>query len=462
MHGQGRVRAQSAAERGEVDGQSEQRTLPVTTFSSTWPITRPVGLPGGLAVAPVSACLASFRARFARRGTSDEPAQSSRTFEPQGTNLQLTGGAAIVAPVSAFPDGVPGNALVVLPINKPSDELMEILKQGAVAVNAEQMWKLLGFNGPAVQVQDDQGRPIAIGLEDLLAGLEKHWQSSRTISTAAGSTRRSCSSTSAGPRAEQVLSKIVAKGGAGDDWLALGIAQLSQEKLDKAEGTLKGAQNLMKDNPYPSLHLAKLFQGKKEQDEGACEFVEQGDRHRSGLHRRVGVPLPVPEASGRRGDGAVRERAARSAPRQERPRPRTSRVQGFYANDEATRDKAIGFAKKAVAKAPDDPLALLCLSALYGQKGDLDSVVEALQPHEAQMSRDVRLANNYFEALFQSRQIEKVTKLLNALAGSPNKEVKQFAIERSRDGRAVSSSSSSRNSRGLRASVAEAGYHPER
>jgi hypothetical protein len=48
------------------------------------------------------------------------------------------------------------------------------------------------------------------------------------------------------------------------------------------------------------------------------------------------------------------------------------------------------------------------------------------------MTRDVRLANNYFEALFQTRQIEKVTKLLNALAGSQNKEVKQFAIERSR------------------------------
>ena len=48
------------------------------------------------------------------------------------------------------------------------------------------------------------------------------------------------------------------------------------------------------------------------------------------------------------------------------------------------------------------------------------------------MSRDVRIANNYFEALFQSRQIQKVTKLLNALAGSPSKEVKQFAIERSR------------------------------
>ena len=47
------------------------------------------------------------------------------------------------------------------------------------------------------------------------------------------------------------------------------------------------------------------------------------------------------------------------------------------------------------------------------------------------MSGNVHLANNYFEALFQTRQIDKVTRLLNALAGSQNKEVKQFAIQRS-------------------------------
>ena len=46
------------------------------------------------------------------------------------------------------------------------------------------------------------------------------------------------------------------------------------------------------------------------------------------------------------------------------------------------------------------------------------------------MTRDVRLANNYFEALFQSRQIDKVTKLLNALVGSQNGQVKQFANEK--------------------------------
>ena len=67
-----------------------------------------------------------------------------------------------------------------------------------------------------------------------------------------------------------------------------------------------------------------------------------------------------------------------------------------------------------------------------GAGSNLEAVIKLLQPHEAKMSRDVRLANNYFEALFQARQIEKVTKLLNALAGSPSKDVKQFAIERSR------------------------------
>ena len=69
-------------------------------------------------------------------------------------------------------------------------------------------------------------------------------------------------------------------------------------------------------------------------------------------------------------------------------------------------------------------------SALVGF--GLDSVVEVLSKHEAKMATDVRLANNYFEALFQKRQLDKVTKLLNALVGSSNREVKQFAIERSR------------------------------
>ena len=110
-------------------------------------------------------------------------------------------------------------------------------------------------------------------------------------------------------------------------------------------------------------------------------------------------------------------------------------LQGFYAADaknEAARERAIGFAKKAVERAPGDPLALLCLSALYGQAGKIDEVVKLLAPHEALMLRDVRVAHNYFEALFQLRDLQKITALLNKLATSQVREVKQFAIERSR------------------------------
>ena len=110
-------------------------------------------------------------------------------------------------------------------------------------------------------------------------------------------------------------------------------------------------------------------------------------------------------------------------------------LQGFYAGDgkdEKARDVAIGFAKKAVERAPGDPLALLCLSALYGQGAKIDEVVKLLAPHEALMQRDVRIAHNYFEALFQLRDLQKITALLNKLATSQVREVKQFAIERSR------------------------------
>src|SRR5580698_6175401 len=92
-----------------------------------------------------------------------------------GAAIQLKGGAAIVAPVSSFPNGVPGNALVLLPLNPNGTPVEKKIVDGPVALTMEEVWKLLGFNGPAVQVQDDQGRPIAIGLEDLLGGLEKHW-----------------------------------------------------------------------------------------------------------------------------------------------------------------------------------------------------------------------------------------------------------------------------------------------
>jgi tetratricopeptide (TPR) repeat protein len=346
-------------------------------------------------------------------------------------NLQLQGGAAIVAPVSAFPGGVPGNALIVLPLSKPGDELLDAIKKGPVALELDQMWKMLGFNGAAVQVQDAEGRPIAIGLEDLLGGLDKHWQENKEDVNRGRLYAQELMKYARFEQAEKVLGRLVALGGTGDDWLALGIAQLQQEKWDKAEGTLKGAQNLLTKNPFPTLHLAKVYQGRKE-----------GAKEREAIEAAIKIEPNAVDA------WAYLYSQVRTAENEEaaitavatladtEPNKRTAApyiaLQGLYANEESGREKAVEFAKKAVERNDSDPLALICLSALYGQAGDLDAVIALLSKHESKMTSDVRLANNYFEALFQRRHIDRVTKLLNALAGSQNREVKQFAIERSR------------------------------
>ena len=347
------------------------------------------------------------------------------------TNLQLQGGAAILAPVSAFPGGVPGNALIVLPLTQPADELKTAMKKGPVALEIEQMWKLLGFNGPAVQVQDAEGRPIAIGLEDLLGGLEKHWQENKDDLNRGRLFAQELMKYGRFERAEKVLAKVVAQGGTGEDWLGLGVAQLQQDKWDKAEGTLKGAQNLLADSPFPSLHLAKAYKGMgdAEKELAAAERAIQIDPNCVDAWAYLFSHVRDKE-NDEAAEKAVTE-LANAEPNKKSAAPFIA-VQGFYANEEETREQAFVWAKKAVDRNSNDPLALICLSALHGQKGDLESVIKLLQPHEPKMANDVRLANNYFEALFQSRQIEKVTKLLNALAGSQNREVKQFAVERSR------------------------------
>ena len=141
--------------------------------------------------------------------------QSNLPGSKQGqpaNNLQLRGGAAIVAPPSAFPSGIPGNALIVLPLSQPSEELTQKLTTGAVAVTLDEMWKMLGFNGPAVQVQDQEGRPIAIGLDDLLAGLEQHWQESPDDLQRARIYAQELLKYSRFEQAEKVLQKLVASG----------------------------------------------------------------------------------------------------------------------------------------------------------------------------------------------------------------------------------------------------------
>ncbi len=348
-----------------------------------------------------------------------------------GPALQLKGGAAIVAPVNAFQGGLPANALVVVPLSAPTDELKEQLAKGPVAVTPDQMWKLLGFNGPAVQVQDDQGRPIAIGLEDLIAGLRKHWDENPDDLNRGRILAQELLKYGRHDQAEPVLSKLVARGGTPEDWLALGVTQLQLQKLDKAEGTLRGAQNLMPDSPFPLLNLAKVAQIKGEKEKER-QLVEQAISVQPGsIDAWAYLYTLVRTAEGEDAAIAAVEALAAKPELQKSAAPYIA-IQGFYASDEKTRDKAVVYAKKAVERNPDDPLALISLSALYGQAGQIDQVISLLQPHEAKMMHDVRLANNYFQALFQSRQLDKVTRLLNALAGSPQRDVKQFAIEQSR------------------------------
>jgi tetratricopeptide (TPR) repeat protein len=351
-----------------------------------------------------------------------------------GPGIQLRGGAAILAPVTAFPNGVPGNALVLLPIQPNGTPIEKKVVEGPVALTMDDVWKLLGFNGPAVQVQDEQGRPIAIGLEDLLSGLEKHWNDGPEDLNRGRIFAQELIKYGRHEKAEKVLSKIVALGGDGEDWLGLGVAQLAQKKLEKAEATLRGAQNLLKDSPFPSLQLAKVMKekgdrkGERENTERAIQIdnnsVDAWAYLANSIRESVGDEAMVKQ---------IEELA--TAPVNTKCSAPYIALQGFFSSDpknEAARERAIGFAKKAVSRSPSDALALLCLSALYGQGGKVDEVVKLLAPHEAMMQRDVRVAHNYFEALFQMRDMNKITALLNKLATSPVREVKQFAIERSR------------------------------
>lgn len=346
-------------------------------------------------------------------------------------NLQLKGGAAIVAPVTAFQSAIPQNALIVVPLREPTPELTEKLATGPVAVTPDQLWQLLGLNGPPVQVQSQDGNPITIGLNDLLAGLDKAWKEDSSDLNRGRIYAQELMKHGRSGEAEKVLAKVVAMGGTGEDWLGLGVAQLANDNVEKAEGSLKGAQNLLPQSPFPSLNLAKLYRKK---DDAAQE--------RSMIDRAIAIDPKCVDAwaflyttvrARESEEAAIKavEDLAAAAANQGTAAPYVA-LQGFYSGDAATREKALEFAKIAVQREPDDSLALISLSALYGQKGELDKVIEVLQSHESKMTRDVRLANNYFEALMAKRELEKVTRLLNALVASNNREVKQFAIERSR------------------------------
>jgi len=348
-----------------------------------------------------------------------------------GASLQLKGGAAIVAPVAAFPGGIPANALIVVPVTKPTAELEAQLSQGPFAVTQEQMWALLGFNGPAVQVQDGEGRPVTIGLEDLLQGLRDHWQENKTDVTRGRTFAGELMKYRRFEEAEKVWSKVVAQGGGGEDWMSLGVAQLQQEKFAVAEGTLKGARNLLPENPFPSLHLAKCYKGQGKPDDERAAIEHAILVQPNSVDAWAVLFVHVRDAQGEAAAISAVTELAEAETNKKSAAPFVA-IQGIFAGQEESRDKALVWAQKAVERNSADPLALISLSALLGQSGKIDEIVNLLAPHENLMVRDVRLAHNFFEALMHKRDINRVTALLNKLAASNNKEVKQFAVERSR------------------------------
>src|ERR1019366_521825 len=192
------------------------------------------GLPGAQAQFTLDGCLTPARglsrelasvlgeARMSNSPNTSGPSKPNAQPAPTGAAVQLKGGAAVLAPVSAFPNGVPGNALILLPINANGTPLEKKIVEGPVALTMDDVWKLLGFNGPAVQVQDEQGRPIAIGLEDLLAGLEKHWTESPDDLGRGRIFAQELIKHGRHAKAETVLGKVVALGGDGEDTTVLG------------------------------------------------------------------------------------------------------------------------------------------------------------------------------------------------------------------------------------------------
>ena len=356
----------------------------------------------------------------------------------QGGNGQLLAGegfkpsgAAILAPPSSFQGGqLPPGAMVIIPIGPDGEALPKPIVDGPVALTQEQMWKLLGFNGPAVQVQDQEGRPVLIGVEDLLNGLETMYKQDGTDTNRARIYAQELMKHTRFEKAEQVLGKIVARGGDADDWLALGVVQMQQQKFDKAEGTLKGAANLAKESPVPLLHLAKVYEQKKDHAKEKESIIKGIDLAGNFLDAWVALYQCVKNHEG--GVEAAEKQVEELANNEKNKKFAAPYIamQGMYVNDEKERDKPLAFAKKAVERDSNDPMSLLCLSAIYGQKNKLDEVEKLLRPHETKMLTDVRLANNYFECLWQSRQIEKVTRFLNTLVRAENPQVKAFAQER--------------------------------
>jgi len=72
--------------------------------------------------------------------------------EAQAPASRSPAGAAILAPITAFRT-LPSNAMVPHPAGPNGAPVEKQIVNGPVALQPRRVWKLLGFNGPAVQVQ---------------------------------------------------------------------------------------------------------------------------------------------------------------------------------------------------------------------------------------------------------------------------------------------------------------------
>src|SRR6185503_13141794 len=94
-----------------------------------------------------------------RPGMPGQPAPQTSGAPPGAAEgaggISVQGGAAILAPIQSFPNGVPANAMVLIPLGPNGAPIEKEIVDGPVKITMEQVWKLLGFNGPAVQVQDE-------------------------------------------------------------------------------------------------------------------------------------------------------------------------------------------------------------------------------------------------------------------------------------------------------------------
>ena len=362
----------------------------------------PPSRPMGCGLLPVKVATAS-RWRSARAKETIAMSQPNLPgAAAPATNLQLTGGAAIVAPVSAFPGGVPGERTGrSAPQQAQGRAHRGASRRARSRSKSSKMWELLGFNGPAVQVQDAEGRPIAIGLEDLLSGLDKHWQDDSSDLNRGRIFAQELMKYGRFEKAEKVMAKVVALGRH-----RRGLARPRHRAAAAGKvGQGRGARSRVRRTCSPRTPSRRCTWPRCTRARRTWPRSGRWSKTPSPSTRTASTPGPTSTPTSATSENEEAAIKAVGALADAEPNKRSAApyvaLQGVYSAKEETPRQGARLRQESRRAQRERPLALICLSALYGQKGDLDSVIALLSKHEAKMTSDVRLANNYFEALFQ-------------------------------------------------------------